>query len=94
MRIGWPVGPAGCMILLTKKKKKRVVPVSAVPSQSSHRLVQVSKSLLHLHLKYYLTTHHDACIGHGRRVKKTQKKKKKKGENMLCPYLAFSANLQ
>lgn len=89
MRIGWPVGPAGCMILLTKKKKKRVVPVSAVPSQSSHRLVQVSKSLLHLHLKYYLTTHHDACIGHGRRVKKTQKKKRRKERICFAPILPF-----
>lgn len=24
MRIGWPVGPAGCMILLTKKKKNEL----------------------------------------------------------------------
>jgi hypothetical protein len=81
MRIGWPVGPAGCMILLTKKNELclcQLSPLNLAIDWSSQQKPPPSPSQI---LSPPHTMMH--AMGHGRRVKKPQKKKEKRREYAL-----------
>lgn len=89
MRIGWPVGPAGCMILLTKKKKNELCLCQLSPLNLAIDWSKSAKASS-ISISNTISPHtmmHALVMVEG--LKKLKKKKRRKERICFAPILPF-----